>query len=327
MNSYLPKMRLSKVPPEYKEDIESNTNPGLRYYSGKYIFWGTNHGIPKGEIIECTGKAGEIATEEQRILTQYQIETFPESPEVLESLNKFMTETTYDEINSRYIIPESEYRDRLDFRDKCVFTIDPSTARDLDDAVHVERISENIYEFGVHIADVTYFLQPNTKLDDIAKNRATSVYFIHKMLPMLPRVLTESFCSLTPKFDKLSFSCVFRLDNEGQLISTFKPIFGKSVIHSRAKWNYELVQGIIDGNITKVEDIEEELRPNDMEFDRMKRDCLLMNEITMKRRAWRFETNGSLSLGKKQLTFQLDENQLPLSYTEQKVIYNIYIYI
>ena len=99
--------------------------------------------------------------------------------------------------------------------DTCIFTIDPKTARDLDDALSVTEISPGIYELGVHIADVSHFVQPNSDIDKEAIKRATSVYFVHRVIPMLPRRLCDNLCSLLPDRERLTFSCFFRVNAEG----------------------------------------------------------------------------------------------------------------
>jgi exoribonuclease R len=114
---------------------------------------------------------------------------------------------------------------RRDLREKRIFTIDPLTAKDLDDALSIDKITDNIYEIGVHIADVSYFVQQGTELDKEAQLRCTSVYFVHKVYPMLPRLLCERLCSLNPQVDRLSYSIFFRLDiNTGELDRSFTPV-------------------------------------------------------------------------------------------------------
>ena len=139
-------------------------------------------------------------------------------------------------------------------REKRIFTIDPLTAKDLDDALSIDKITDNIYEIGVHIADVSYFVQQGTELDKEAQLRCTSVYFVHKVYPMLPRLLCERLCSLNPQVDRLSYSIFFRLDiNTGELDRSFTPVLQRTVMRSCAKWNYQLVQDILDKKITSVD--------------------------------------------------------------------------
>ena len=141
------------------------------------------------------------------------------------------------------MIPESELKKRLDLREKRIFTIDPLTAKDLDDALSIEKINDKVYEIGVHIADVSYFVSQGSDLDKEAQKRCTSTYLVNKVYPMLPRLLCERLCSLNPKVDRLSYSCFFRMDKTtGALEKGSEPRFERSVIRSCAKWNYDLVQ-------------------------------------------------------------------------------------
>lgn len=116
---------------------------------------------------------------------------------------------------------------RRDFRKQQVFTIDPETARDLDDALHIIANDDGTFEVGVHIADVSHFVKPNTALDREARKRATTVYLVQRAVPMLPQALSETLCSLTPGQDKLTFSVVFKLTPDGRILHTW---FGKSII-------------------------------------------------------------------------------------------------
>jgi exoribonuclease R len=116
-----------------------------------------------------------------------------------------------DPTTKEWIIPEEEIKKRLDLRETRIFTIDPLTAKDLDDALSITKISEDIYEIGVHIADVSYFVQQGTDLDKEAIKRCTSTYFVHKVYPMLPRLLCERLCSLNPKVDRLAYSIFFKM--------------------------------------------------------------------------------------------------------------------
>lgn len=139
-----------------------------------------------------------------------------------ESLRVFSKDI--DPQTGEWTIPSSEIEKRLDLRKRRIFTIDPATAKDLDDALSIEKISATVYEIGVHIADVSYFVTQNSSLDEEARARATSVYFVHKMFPMLPRLLCERLCSLNPGVDRLSYSVFFRMDiRNGELVG-HKPI-------------------------------------------------------------------------------------------------------
>lgn len=124
-------------------------------------------------------------------------------------------------------IPEHEIETRKDLRHERIFSIDPATARDLDDALSVKHNSDGTYEVGVHIADVSYFVKPNTALDRDARKRATSVYLVQRAVPMLPPVLSEELCSLNPGHERLAVSTVFTLNKDAEIVGTW---FGKTII-------------------------------------------------------------------------------------------------
>uniref|UniRef100_A0A183CG04 RNB domain-containing protein n=1 Tax=Globodera pallida TaxID=36090 RepID=A0A183CG04_GLOPA len=166
---------------------------------------------------------------------------------------RFLTQMSGAQI---LIVVQEELGRRRDFRDDVVFTIDPLTARDLDDALHIKQICRKkddgrdggmCWEVGVHIADVSYFLRQDTELDDWACKRGTSVYLVHQVIPMLPRILCEELCSLNPGVDRLTFSVVWHMDNDANIFHT---TFCRSIIRSCAKLAYEHAQDIID-NPTK----------------------------------------------------------------------------
>jgi DIS3-like exonuclease 2 len=116
-----------------------------------------------------------------------------------------------------WCVPPKEYEKRRDLRNICVFTIDPATARDLDDALHCIKLNEELYEVGVHIADVSYFVSENSLVDKYASERTTSVYLVQKVIPMLPRLLCEQLCSLNPATDRLTFSVIWRIKSNGEV--------------------------------------------------------------------------------------------------------------
>lgn len=196
---------------------------------------------------------------------EYETEGQKISDKVHESLRVFTKDI--DDKSCEWKIPEEEIKKRRDLRSKRIFTIDPLTAKDLDDALSIERISENIYEIGVHIADVSYFVQQGTELDKEAQLRLTSVYFTHRVYPMLPRILCERLCSLNPQVDRLSYSVFFRMDIQtGEMDKSFKPDISRTIMRSCAKWNYQLVQDILDKKITDVNQLEEQYRPKEHKF-------------------------------------------------------------
>eukprot|EP00041_Stephanoeca_diplocostata_P030077 m.901067 g.901067 ORF g.901067 m.901067 type:complete len:183 (-) comp23686_c1_seq18:1717-2265(-) len=140
-------------------------------------------------------------------------------------------------------IPEQELASRRDLREEQICSIDPLTARDLDDALHFTALENGDFEIGVHIADVSYFMKPGTKLDEIASRRATSTYLVNRCYPMLPRLLCENLCSLTEGEDRLAFSVIWRFNKDVQIIDEW---FGRTVIRSCAKLAYQHAQAIIE---------------------------------------------------------------------------------
>ncbi len=118
-------------------------------------------------------------------------------------------------------IPDEEFKYRRDLRNLCIFTIDPATARDLDDALHIIKLNaeDDLYEVGVHIADVSYFVPEDSPIDKCASERTTSVYLVQKVIPMLPRLLCEQLCSLNPAVDRLTFSVIWKIKSNGDVCS------------------------------------------------------------------------------------------------------------
>src|SRR5690606_33040856 len=140
-------------------------------------------------------------------------------------------------------IPQEEIDKRRDFRPITTFTIDPADAKDFDDALSFQRLPNGNYEVGVHIADVTHFVQPDKPLDKEAFERGTSVYLVDRVIPMLPERLSNDLCSLRPNEDRLVFSAVFEMDEHANVIHEW---FGKAVIHSDKRFSYEEAQEILE---------------------------------------------------------------------------------
>ena len=186
-----------------------------------------------GSISRSLGEAGEIEPETEGILLEYGIDSGPFPDDALACLPEACP----------WFIPEEELSCRRDFRDDCVFTIDPMTARDLDDALHCKVLDDGNLEIGVHIADVSYFVRPDTPLDYVARDRATSTYMVQKVLPMLPRRLCEELCSLNPGEDRLTFSVVWKMSTKGDILDEWK---GRGVIRSRVKLAYEHAQEMLE---------------------------------------------------------------------------------
>jgi ribonuclease R len=188
-------------------------------------------------------------------------------------------------------ITEKEIKKRKDFRKVLTFTIDPADAKDFDDAISIKKIKKDFYEIGVHIADVSHFVESETTLDNEAYKRATSVYLPDRVNPMLPENISNVLCSLRPEEDKLTFSAVFEMNTKGEIKKIW---IGKTIIHSNHRFTYEDVQEIIEAN--KGQYAEE---------------ILLLNNIAQKMRKERFN-NGAINFSSQEVRFKLDENGKPI---------------
>lgn len=189
------------------------------------------------------------------------------------------------------IIDEQALKDRRDFREVFTITIDPETAKDFDDALSYKELEKGNYEIGVHIADVTHYLQANTEMDEEAFNRATSVYLVDRVAPMLPEMLSNDLCSLNPKEDKFCFSAVFTFNKKHIVLDRW---FGKTIIHSDRRFTYEEAQERI---VTGEGDYATEIR--------------FLDKVSKSLRKKRFK-NGSIAFQSEELRFKLDENGKPI---------------
>ena len=218
----------------------------------KLTDWPANSKNPFGKIIDVLGKPGDHNTEIHSILLEYGLPyKFPDGVE--EEANEINIEITAEEIAIR-----------RDMRQALTFTIDPKDAKDFDDAISFEILPNGHYEIGIHIADVSHYVIPGTKLDKEAYNRATSVYLVDRVVPMLPEILSNNVCSLRPNEDKLTFSAVFEMNKKAEVI---KQWFGRTIIHSDKRYAYEDAQVIIEKN-------EKSADTNSLEFAILELDAL-----------------------------------------------------
>lgn len=187
-------------------------------------------------------------------------------------------------------LDEKEIAKRRDMRDVLTFTIDPFDAKDFDDALSIEYLDNGRYSIGVHIADVSHYVQPGSKMDEEALNRSNSVYLVDRVIPMLPEQLSNMACSLRPNEDKYSFSAVFEMDDNGKVYDQW---FGKTAIHSDKRFAYEDAQAIIESG-------EGELS----------KEILLFDKIAKKLRKKRM-TSGALSIDSEEIKFKLDDEGYP----------------
>ena len=193
--------------------------------------WGDKKTNPTGTIKEILGYPGEHQTEIHAILAEYNFNHKFEK-HIEEAAQNIPSKITTKEINRR-----------RDFRDITTFTIDPYDAKDFDDALSIQQLENGNWEVGIHIADVSHYLKKDDLLDKEAQQRATSIYLVDRVIPMLPEILSNNLCSLRPHEEKLCFSSVFEVNNHAEIINQW---FGKTVILSDHRFTYEDAQEIID---------------------------------------------------------------------------------
>jgi ribonuclease R/exosome complex exonuclease DIS3/RRP44 len=262
----------------------------------KITDWPENSKNPFGKITQVLGKPGDHNTEIHSILVEYGLPyEFPK--EVEEDAQQLSTEITKEEIVKR-----------RDMRTDLTFTIDPKDAKDFDDALSFTKLKNGNYEIGIHIADVSHYVQPKTILDVEAYNRATSVYLVDRVVPMLPEILSNGVCSLRPNEEKLTFSAVFEINEKAEVINQW---FGRTVTYSDKRFAYEEAQAIIenknniipsDVSLTKEEYIVEET---------IVEAILKLDELAKKMRKKRMKS-GAISFDRVEVKFNLNEDKNPV---------------
>lgn len=286
-----PKMYTDIFIPKGKEGNAENGDVVLV----KLDDWPAKADSPFGEVIRVLGRPGEHNTEIHAILAEYGLPyDFPVDVEV------------YAQKLDTQIHPEEIAR-RRDMRDVLTFTIDPRDAKDFDDALSFQKLENGNFEIGVHIADVSYYLEPGTILDDEAYQRATSVYLVDRVVPMLPEVLSNFACSLRPHEEKYTFSAIFELNNKAEVVNQW---FGRTVIYSDQRFAYEEAQHIIE---TKGNTIPAEISLTGEEYtvnDDIQHATLKMDELAKILRRKRL-ANGAISFDKVEVKFNLNENAEP----------------
>ena len=234
---------------------------------------------PLGKVTEVLGPAGENEAEIHSIMAEFGLPFhFPKSVE--NAADKIPTTFTKEAIKSR-----------RNFRDITTFTIDPADAKDFDDALSIKSIGKDKWEIGVHIADVSHYVKPDSILDIEAVDRATSVYLVDRTIPMLPEVLSNGLCSLRPNEEKMTFSAVFEMDNNGHVS---KKWFGRTIIESDKRFAYEDAQELIEG---AEGDFGDEVRT--------------LNELAYKLKGQRFK-QGAVNFETTEVRFKLDEKGKPV---------------
>jgi ribonuclease R len=249
--------------------------------------WQPGTKSPVGKLVEILGQAGDNDTEMHAILAEYDLPYHfePEVERAAEAIPRTIT--------------AKDYAERRDFREVTTFTVDPADAKDFDDALSVRRVSDGVWEVGVHIADVTHYVEPGSVVDVEAETRGTSVYLVDRTVPMLPERLCNELCSLRPHEESLCFSAVFQLNEQLEILNEW---FGRTVIYSDRRFSYEEAQQVIE---TGQGDYAEEI--------------LTLNRLAQAMRSERFR-HGAISFDRAEAKFQLDEKGRPLCvyFKEQK---------
>lgn len=245
----------------------------------KMLNWPDDAKNPFGEVLEVLGQAGDHETEIQGILGDFGLPLkFPERVE--KEAKRFTEELTQEDLETR-----------RDFRNVTTFTIDPHDAKDFDDAISIEQLEDDLWEVGIHIADVSYYLDKSPILDSEAQDRATSIYLVDRVIPMLPEYLSNGLCSLRPNETKRCFSVSVKINKRG----TVKDIWiGRTLIHSDKRFTYEDAQEIIE---TKNGDFKDEI--------------ILLDSIAKKLRNKRMK-QGAIAFDREEMRFQLDEDKNPI---------------
>lgn len=246
----------------------------------RIVQWRDDEMNPRGEIIDILGAKGENNTEMHAILAEFGLPyKYPENVE--KAAEKIQEGITKEEVARRE-----------DFRNVTTFTIDPRDAKDFDDALSIRRLSNGNWEVGVHIADVTHYVHPNTIIDKEAQKRATSVYLVDRTIPMLPERLSNGLCSLRPNEEKLTFSAIFEMDHKANVVNSR---IGRTVIKSDRRFTYEEAQTIIE---TGEGEYAEELA--------------VLNNLAKERRRRRYQ-EGALEFDRAEVRFEIDETGKPIS--------------
>ncbi|MBR1569526.1 MAG: ribonuclease R [Bacteroidales bacterium] len=246
--------------------------------------WPRGEASPVGHVVDILGKPGENDTEMHAILAEFGLPyRFPKE-----------VENAADQIPDE--ITDKDRAHRKDFRKTLTFTIDPTDAKDFDDALSFRKLDNGNYEVGVHIADVSYYVRPGSAVDKEAQERGTSVYLVDRTVPMLPEKLSNKLCSLRPNEEKLTFSAVFEITPQAKVIN---PWFGRTEIISDYRFDYEGAQAIIEG--AKPEDVPEAIQEA----------VLILNKLALQLRKRRFAA-GAVNFERPEMKVDIDENGKPV---------------
>lgn len=272
------------IPFQEAKKIKNNTKVLVRI-----IEWKDARKNPEGKILKVLGKKGDNNVEMESIVLErgFQI-GFP---------SKVEKEARYLEKISKPI-SKKDITERRDFRNTLTFTIDPEDAKDFDDAISFKKISDDVYEIGIHIADVSHYVKEKSCLDEEALERGVSIYLVDRTIPMLPEALSNDLCSLNPNEDKLTFSVVATIRKDGYIQ---KKWFGRTVIHSQKRFSYEEAQSVLDSKKGNY-------------FDELHTLNELAKILREKRKA-----SGSLNFEKEEVVIKIDAKGKPIDIIEKKI--------
>ena len=258
--------------------------------------WERGEAGPSGHVVDILGMPGENDTEMHAILAEFGL------PYRFEKAVEDAADLISDEITDK------DRAGRRDFRDTLTFTIDPTDAKDFDDALSFRKLENGNFEVGVHIADVTYYVKPGTPVDTEAQARGTSVYLVDRTVPMLPEKLSNKLCSLRPREEKLTFSAVFEVTPMAKVVN---PWFGRTVIRSDYRFDYDLAQSIIEAGgeaLTRPFGEGSECGPVPTE---VKEAVLTLNQLALKLRKKRFAA-GAVNFDRPEMKVDIDADGKPV---------------
>ena len=262
------------VPKQYLGNAEAGQMVVL-----EFVEWTDAERAPVGKVVEILGERGEHETEIHAIMEEFGLPW------------NFPAEVEAEAARIPLVLDPLEIARRRDLRTTLTFTIDPVDAKDFDDALSIRPLQDGLWEVGVHIADVTYYVRPGSLLEQEAVERATSVYLVDRVVPMLPEILSNQVCSLRPREDKFTFSAIFAMDESGAVHDRW---FGRTVIHYDRRFAYEEAQAVLEGD---EDPLASELR--------------LMDRMAKALRAQRMN-DGAIAFDRAEVKFRLDANNQPI---------------
>ncbi|CAM8942755.1 unnamed protein product [Rhodiola kirilowii] len=277
-----------------KRLVDGDTTLEMEIVAAKIDCWREDDPFPRAQVTSTFGRAGEIETHVASILFENNI-----------CCSEFSAESLSCLPDVPWSIPQVELENRKDIRNKCIFTIDPPTATDLDDALSFENLSNGNFRVGVHISDVSYFILPDSALDKEAQERSTSVYMLQQKLPMLPPLLSEEIGSLNPGVDRLAFSIFWEISPDGVVINQW---LGRTIICSCCKLSYAHAQNIIDSEYPCTASYP--ILHGNVEWPEVIGAVKNLHKVSKKFKEKRF-INGALRLDGPKLTYLFDDFGIP----------------